>query len=196
MRGLFLSVLAAGFKAILVTSFAICASATVASPLCIFSNVSKTVEQLKFGEFIDYASFDAPWPFEDRDFLVYIKTNYDIEKKEVKAVIYSVTHPQMPNRKGFVRGHTFSGNTYLKSVYNDTKTYVEISFFNDYRGNIPKWIVNMVQLTWPRTFIGQLRGQLAKKDVVDRYENLEMVKKYLAEKQHHEKATRKTATRK
>ncbi|OFZ51367.1 MAG: hypothetical protein A2381_17790 [Bdellovibrionales bacterium RIFOXYB1_FULL_37_110] len=159
-------------------------------------DISKTVEQVAFGEFIDYASFDAPWPFEDRDFLVYIRTNYDIEKKEVKAIIYSVTHPQMPNRKGFVRGHTYSGNTYLKSVFNDTKTYVEISFFNDYRGNIPKWIVNMVQLTWPRTFIGQLRGQLAKKDVVDRYENLEMVKKYLAEKQHHEKATRKTATRK
>ena len=148
-------------------------------------DVSKTVEQLKFGEFIDYASFDAPWPFEDRDFLVYIKTNYDIEKKEVKAVIYSVTHPQMPNRKGFVRGHTFSGNTYLKSVYNDTKTYVEISFFNDYKGNIPKWIVNMVQLTWPRTFIGQLRTQLAKKDVSDTYQNLDVVTKYLEKKQQH-----------
>lgn len=147
-------------------------------------DVSKTVEQMAFGEFVDYASFDAPWPFEDRDFLVYIKTDYNVEKKEVKAIIYSVTHPQMPNRKGFVRGHTYSGNTYLKSVYNDTKTYVELSFFNDYKGNIPKWIVNMVQLTWPRTFIGQLRTQLAKKNVTDKYERLDVVKKYLEKKEN------------
>lgn len=159
-------------------------------------DISKTVEQVGFGDFIDYHSFDAPWPFEDRDFLVRIKTEYDLKKKEVHAEIYSVQHPKMPEVKGFVRGHTYSGNTFLKSIENDTKTYVEVAFFNDYKGDIPKWLINMVQLTWPRTFIAQLRTQLEKGSVKDKFKTLEVVKKYLEEKKRkakNGKGGRKTA---
>ena len=132
---------------------------------------AKTIESIKFGEYIDYVRFDGPWPVSDRDFLIYIKCSFNAEKKEVFAEIYSVTHPKVPLIDGFIRAHTYNGNSYLKSIENDTKTYVELSFLTDYKGNIPKWIINLIQLKWPRDFIGHLNKQLSKDNIVDKYKH-------------------------
>ena len=128
-----------------------------------------TVKKIALGEFVDYVSFDAPWPFTNRDFLVYIKCDFNLKNEEIHSKIHSISLPEVPVKKNFIRGHTHSGNTFLRSVSGGTKTYMEMAFLSDYKGNIPKWIINIVQTKWPRRLVKRLRTQLAKNDIVDQY---------------------------
>lgn len=109
--------------------------------------------------------FKAPWPFSDREFLVEVKSEINYANKTAVADIHSVELPEFPVTKKFVRGESYNGNATIKAIDKD-KTHFEIIFFNDFKGNLPAWIVNFVQKSWPEDFISKLRSQLTKTDIV------------------------------
>ncbi len=125
----------------------------------------RTIERFSICESIEYSSFKAPWPLSDRDFVINVKTSYDLKDKSIYATIESTNHPQMPENVDHVRGFTYQGDAYLKMI-DGNNTFLEISFFTDFKGWIPRWIINMVQTNWPRDFIKHLERQLSKSDIV------------------------------
>ena len=122
---------------------------------------------------VEYGLYDSPWPFNDRDFIILAKGKILKEKREFHISIHSIKHPKKPKYKGYVRGHTYIGNVYLKEL-GPNQTRVEIVLLTDFGGFIPAWIINMVQKKWPHSFFKNIRNRLADKNVVTNkeYENI------------------------
>ena len=128
---------------------------------------TKVVEQIGPYEKIEYARYISPWPFADRDFLVHIKGWQDEKNETVYIQMKSVDHSGMPTNKRFVRAETQIGNVMLKPVNGDkNKTFVQMTFLTNFKGNIPVWAVNFVQKKWPRGMMEKLTRQLEKNDIV------------------------------
>ena len=127
--------------------------------------VVNTVKKLSEFDKIEYSVYDSPWPFSDRSFLVHIKSIANVEKKMLTIKLNSIVLDEVPPNKNYVRGFTYNGDVILK---NDGKgnSYFQVLFLTDFKGNIPKWIVNMVQLGWPKKMIKSLTKQIKRNDII------------------------------
>lgn len=110
---------------------------------------------------VEYARYNSPWPFEDRVFVLSIEGDYDKEKKEVFIALKSVDHPKFPKNEDSVRGMTYYGAIRIKDL-GVNKTFFEIVLLSDFAGNVPHWIVNMVQAKWPFKMFKQMRDELTR----------------------------------
>ncbi|HTL12902.1 MAG TPA: START domain-containing protein [Bdellovibrionota bacterium] len=102
----------------------------------------------------------------DRDFVFHAKADFDDAHKAMIFSLSSVKDALMPER-GPVRGELTGSRYILTSKENGTKTYVEVEINADPKGDVPKWLVNLFQKSWPRTTLENMRKQAAKKDVVE-----------------------------
>lgn len=127
--------------------------------------VVNTVKKLNEYDKIEYSVYDSPWPFSDRSFLVHIKSIADIKGKKLTIKLNSVELAEAPINKKYVRGFTYNGDVVLKND-GTGNSYFQVLFLTDFKGNIPKWIVNMVQLGWPKKMIKSLTKQIKRDDIV------------------------------
>ncbi|MFT6069033.1 MAG: hypothetical protein ACJAT2_003676 [Bacteriovoracaceae bacterium] len=126
--------------------------------------IVETVKKIDEYDKIEYSVYDSPWPFSDRSFLVHIKSIAYVKEKKLVIKLNSIELPEIPKKKEYVRGFTYNGDVILK---NDGKgnSYFQVLFLTDFKGNIPKWIVNMVQLGWPKKMIKGLTKQIKRDDI-------------------------------
>lgn len=112
----------------------------------------------------EYSIYDSPWPFSDRSFLVRIQSIINEKDKSLIIKLNSVESEKAPLNPRLVRGHTYNGDVILK---NDGKgnAYFQVMFLTDFKGNIPIWIVNMVQKGWPKKMIKRLKRQIERDDI-------------------------------
>lgn len=125
------------------------------------------LEEINSADFTSYYRYDSPWPFSDRDFIIKNEGYFDESSLTVSVKLYSVDHPKDParNHNETVRGTSYGGYVIISPLsYESTK--IEMTLMNDFGGNIPTWIINIVQKKWPYSFIRNLRKQLSKKDIV------------------------------
>jgi hypothetical protein len=87
---------------------------------------------------------------------------------------YSVTDKLAPETDDYVRGHFKEGKFELTVAERTNKdgtktkgTLVVAEVVVDPRGSVPKFIVNMVQKSWPHKTLTALRKQVAKPDIKD-----------------------------
>ncbi|MBF0360855.1 MAG: hypothetical protein HQK49_07580 [Oligoflexia bacterium] len=125
---------------------------------------AKVIQQISPFEKIEKGTYDAPWPVSDREFLVRIKADVDFKGKFAKATMESTTIADVAVETGCVRGETYNGDVFLKAVDAD-HTYLQMILFNNFKGLLPVWIVNMVQKDWPTNFVARLKNQLERKDI-------------------------------
>ncbi len=122
------------------------------------------VEQKSKYARVEYARYDSPWPFHDRSFVISTKGRYDEKDNTVFIDIHSIEHPKVPKNPDYVRGRTYIGSVYMKGL-SKTETFFEITLLTDFKGNIPTWIINIVQAKWPFKMFSNLKRQLEKKDI-------------------------------
>ncbi len=122
------------------------------------------IEQKSKYQRIEYARYDSPWPFNDRAFVISTLGKYDKKENSVFIEIKSTEHPKVPLKPEHVRGKTYIGSVYMKGLTKDT-TFFEMTLLTDFRGNIPSWIINIVQKKWPFKMFNNLKKQLAKEDI-------------------------------
>ena len=124
----------------------------------------KVLEQESVASATVYYRYDAPWPFNDRDFIVQNKGVLDEKNLRVYVELKSIEHSMDPKDSSRVRGIAYDGYSIIEPDGKGS-TIVEIAFLNDFGGMIPKWIINLVQRKWPYKFMKQLRSQLKKDDI-------------------------------
>lgn len=122
------------------------------------------VEQKSKYSRIEYARYDSPWPFNDRAFVISTKGRYDKKENTVFIDIHSTEHEKVPHNPDHVRGKTYIGSVYMKGLTKNT-TFFEITLLTDFKGNIPTWIINIVQGKWPFKMFSNLKAQLEKDDI-------------------------------
>ncbi|GAB4018417.1 MAG: START domain-containing protein [Bdellovibrio sp.] len=108
---------------------------------------------------VEYARYKSPWPFQDRVFILNIVGDYNEVTHEVSIELKSVDHPKYPENNDTVRGITYYGAIRIKKL-EENKSFFEIVLLSDFKGNVPHWIVNMVQAKWPYKMFTQMREQL------------------------------------
>ncbi len=116
-------------------------------------------------ERIEYTRYKAPWPFEDRDFVLHIKAEYDALKKQFFVSMTSVKDKRMPKIKDVVRASSYITHVNLIDINSGKSTDAEMFFMADLKGNIPLWAMDIIQKIWPQKILSSLTKQLKKKDI-------------------------------
>ena len=135
---------------------------------------TKLLRQISETESIEWDHIKTPAPLKDRDFVFKSVISTDPGQKRVSFNYYSVTDPLAPETDDYVRGTFKAGKFELTmatrknpdgSITKGTIVNAEVEV--DPRGSVPKFIVNMVQKSWPHTTLMALRKQVAKPDIKD-----------------------------
>ena len=126
---------------------------------------SYTVEGLGTDNRIDYARYHAPWPFQQRTFVIRTHHKYNPATKGVVSTIESVEHPSIPLREDRTRAHSYKGTFLVRPLEGGQKSFAEISLLTDFKGYLPVWLVNIIQKKWPLRMFRGLRNHLDRDDV-------------------------------
>jgi hypothetical protein len=133
---------------------------------------AKVIRRISDTEQVEWDHIKTPTPLKDRDFVVKTRITTDPAKKQVIFTYQSVTDPLAPETSDYVRGTFHNGKFELTmgtrknadgTVTKGTIVSAEVEV--DPRGSVPKFIVNMVQKSWPYQTLTSLRKQVAKPDI-------------------------------
>jgi len=122
---------------------------------------SKVLKVINPKEFFVYTHVGTPFIVEDRDFLSLGKII--TRKGHFEMNLNSVVDPILPPGK-YVRGDVHL-SWKLDAVEDDKKTFITAEMNTDPKGNVPRWLINRVQKSWPKNTIQKLRSQAAKNDI-------------------------------
>ena len=111
-------------------------------------------------ERIQYQSFNLPWPVSDRDFVYHMKATMDKEKEKILLVIKSTSFDSSPQSVG-VRGILYDSSFQLEKL-KVNQTRVDVKIYADPKGLLPKWIVNLIQKSWPMDTLQGIKRQVLK----------------------------------
>jgi hypothetical protein len=127
---------------------------------------AKMIEEISETDVIVYYRYSTPWPFSGRDFLIKSTAEFNSQTKVLKVLMKSVPeHKNLKSNDNYVRGISHDGYTILR--YKDKRTTeIEMAFLNEFGGFIPNFVINLVQKKWPYKFMGNLRRQLRKDDII------------------------------
>jgi hypothetical protein len=103
-----------------------------------------------------YAGYDMPWPIEDRDYVIDGKMKIDGSKNEVLISMKSAQHSSAPKTIG-VRADLTESWYRLVPLPGD-KTEVTVSIQTNPRGELPPWLVNLIQKSWPANTLSKLES--------------------------------------
>ena len=126
---------------------------------------ARTVKLITDTQRVEYTIYNSPWPFDNRSFLIQIDSSVDYKKREIVSELHSITLPEVPVNKDLVRGSTYYGKVVVRGL-GPGKTYLEMTLLADFKGNIPTWIVNIVQGAWPKNMVKNIKKQLKKSDII------------------------------
>ena len=114
----------------------------------------KLLEQTTESEWVAYVLLGAPWPFRDRDMIIYHKITQDPITKVVQVKMTSELK-YLPLYKKTVRMKIANGLYTLTPKGNQVE--VDYSFLADPGGNIPAWVANLFMVDGPLKTIDNLK---------------------------------------
>lgn len=123
----------------------------------------RTVEWINKFKKIDYNRLESPWPLSDRDFVYNVTIHVD-PRKSVDIIFENTTHPMFPKVTDVVRGDVRFGRYLVEQDPASGKVRLTVEMFADPKGQVPKWMVNMVQRSWPVRTISRIRDIATDKD--------------------------------
>lgn len=101
-----------------------------------------------------YSSYGLPWPISDRDYVIESELAFNDAKREMIVTLKSVPHPEAPETVG-VRAIIEHSRYRLKAI-SATETLAEVEILTDPRGNLPAWLVNLIQESWPANTLNSM----------------------------------------
>lgn len=112
------------------------------------------VQNISDTEAVLYDVNDLPWPVTDRDSVVHHKLSISEDQKSLILNFNSTEHENAPKGKKYIRAIISKGEIVFTPKAN--KTYVRVTILVDPMGEIPKFVVNLVQVNMPYDFIKSL----------------------------------------
>jgi hypothetical protein len=114
-------------------------------------------------ESVTYSAYDLPWPMTDRDYVVQSNLKIDNEANQVVIELKSVEHAKAPKTIG-VRAEL------VRSLYKlvprpGRTTEVTVEIQTDPKGDLPKWLVNVIQKGWPANTLKKMEMQALRPDM-------------------------------
>lgn len=126
---------------------------------------SRILERKGEFDYVVYQHFSAPPLVSDRDYVYRGRASRRADW--VVLELASVVHPKAPTTVG-VRAELLK-SSYAMTPVGPNKTKVIVEIHTDPKGDLPAFIVNMIQKSWPRNTLVNFANQ-AKKPFVGRLE--------------------------
>jgi len=128
--------------------------------------VSKVVGGSFPADYIEYNHIETPFILNDREFVSRVRMKIDPAHKIV-AYFYTPTDFSYPIHEPWVRGELTYSVIAVQAMPDavTTKSIVYSEFQGDPKGNVPKWLVNWFQTSWPKDTLLSLRKEAAKSKV-------------------------------
>lgn len=120
---------------------------------------NRDLEVMSQKERVIYQSFKMPFLISNRD-MVYKSVITKSKSGTVTYDMFSVEHPKAPETIG-VRVELIKSKYILKPL-GKNKTEVQVEILSDPKGMLPKWLVNLIQKSWPLKTLRALRTQCFK----------------------------------
>lgn len=108
---------------------------------------------------IVYQHFATPALVAERDFVYRARASSRADGSAILQ-IGSVSHPGAPPTVG-VRGE-LRDTSYVFVPQGPNATLVDVTVVTDPKGSLPKWVVNMIQKSWPMNTLTALREHVKK----------------------------------
>lgn len=121
----------------------------------------KYVKNISDQEAVLYDHQKMPWPVSDRELVVHHKLSLSADKKSLELNFKSIDAKDAPHIDGNVVAMIYYGKI-LFSPKGENKTAIQMTMHIDPKGSIPKWVVNMLQVSMPYDFLYNL-NKFAKK---------------------------------
>jgi hypothetical protein len=115
------------------------------------------------GDYLEYNHFRLPFPFTDRDYLTKVHLGVDGAKRTLSLTTHSVEDPAVPTKDN-VRGGLQSVYL-LESVEGGARTRLQVLYLMDPHGNVPAFVVNFFQKSWPVSTYQGIRKQARRNDL-------------------------------
>lgn len=123
---------------------------------------STIIKKVDENNMVIYQRFRIKWPFRDRDcvFSVNIDRNYDTGTFYVK--LHTVTEPDVPLKKGVVRVTDVTGAVIIRYI---DREHTEVYFSEkiNFGGNMPDWLINLINKYVPYKVLTGLTEECKKK---------------------------------
>lgn len=100
----------------------------------------------------------------DRDFVFRAVGTLNRKQREFKVVLTSIEDSRVPETR-HVRGQIQRGVYTIKDLGN-SKSQVSVEIHLDPKGSVPRWLVNLIQKSWPKRTLDGIRRQAQKTDIV------------------------------
>ncbi len=114
------------------------------------------LEKRSANDWTFYAAYDMPWPIDNRDYVIDGKMSIDPAQNQVLISMKSVQHAKGPKTVG-VRAELMDSTYKLVPLPGD-KTEVTVTIQTDPRGELPPWLVNLIQKSWPANTLTKLEA--------------------------------------
>jgi hypothetical protein len=148
-----------------------------------------TIKNISDVEANTYSVTKIPWPFKDRDMVLNNILRIDEKRMSMRVDVNSVNLKSHPNFDSYVRAN-LSARFYIRPHENKNFSYVDIKVLVDPRGNIPTWIVNMVQESMPYDFLKSLESYSKTVNIKPNKGVKKMYKEYLELYKNREKVSK------
>ncbi len=113
-------------------------------------------------ESVTYSAYDLPWPLTDRDYVIHSHLKIDNEGNQIVIDLKSAGHPKAPETIGVRAELTRSMYKLVPRPGRSTEVTVEIQ--TDPKGDLPKWLVNVIQKGWPANTLKKMEVQAMRPD--------------------------------
>lgn len=127
---------------------------------------AEVIREISPTERIEYMRAKIPWPVSDRDFVYRSVIEVIPAEHRLRFELKSVEDPLRPESKGVVRGIVHLTQFILTSLNGGANTHIVAEAHGDPRGEIPPFLVNALQKTFPPRSLKNLMRHL-KDDPVD-----------------------------
>jgi len=102
------------------------------------------IEKLDDSTDVNYYAGLAPPGLANRDFVTMKSYRYEYKQERMWILLNrSVVHPKVPEKEGYVRGHSFGTGNLIRET-EDGKSLVTYCAQADLKGWIPAWAITMV----------------------------------------------------
>ena len=112
------------------------------------------VKDISDTEAIIYEVSDLPWPVSDREMVLHNKLSLSKDKKSIILYFKSVEDDAKKPNDDYVRAKVHYGKITFKPI--GKTTHIEMILLADPMGSVPKWAVNVMQVSLPHNFIMSL----------------------------------------
>ena len=135
-----------------------------------YLNESEVVKKISDDHFFVYQHYQILWPYHNRDCLIEVKIDRDYRQGIFHVTMEAAEDTLIPEREGIHRITDMKSEIYLQYISREI-TRGSYSASINFGGNMPDWLINMINKRVPYEVLINLRKECLKEENIEKSKN-------------------------